>query len=74
MRLANPVTYIHPDMPSILIQYGRLDPLVPVQQSICFVQELKKWLARIRVGLSRPPHNWRNVVCFGPTSAAEKLN
>jgi pimeloyl-ACP methyl ester carboxylesterase len=25
-----------------LIQHGALDPLMPVQQSICFVQELEK--------------------------------
>jgi acetyl esterase/lipase len=42
VRLANPMTYIHADMAPILIQHGRLDPLVPVQQSICFVQELEK--------------------------------
>jgi acetyl esterase/lipase len=48
VRLANPMTYIHADMPPILIQHGRLDPLVPVQQSIRFVQELEK-----RVGPDR---------------------
>jgi acetyl esterase/lipase len=48
VRLANPMTYIHADMPPILIQHGRLDPLVPVQQSICFAQELEK-----RVGPDR---------------------
>jgi len=48
VRLANPITYIHADMPPILIQHGRLDPLVPVQQSICFAQELEK-----RVGPDR---------------------
>jgi acetyl esterase/lipase len=48
VRLANPMTYIHANMPPILIQHGRLDPLVPVQQSICFVQELEK-----RVGPDR---------------------
>ena len=42
VRLADPTTYIHADMPPILIQHGRLDPLVPVQQSICFAQELEK--------------------------------
>jgi acetyl esterase/lipase len=42
VRLANPMTYVHADMPPILIQHGRLDLQVPVQQSICFVQELEK--------------------------------
>jgi acetyl esterase/lipase len=48
VRLANPMTYIHSNMPPILIQHGRLDPLVPVQQSICFVQELEKRVDRSR--------------------------
>jgi acetyl esterase/lipase len=48
VRLANPMTYIHANMPPILIQHGRLDPLVPVQQSICFAQELER-----RVGHDR---------------------
>lgn len=40
---ANPMTYIHPDMPPILIQHGRLDHIVPVQQSILFVEKLEKY-------------------------------
>jgi len=39
---ANPITYVHKDMPPILIQHGRLDHLVPVQQSIIFVEKLNK--------------------------------
>lgn len=42
VRLANPMTYIHPDMPPILVQHGRLDSMVPVQQSICFAQRLEE--------------------------------
>jgi acetyl esterase/lipase len=42
VQLANPMTYIHKDMPPILIQHGRKDHLVPVQQSIIFVEKLKK--------------------------------
>lgn len=40
VALASPMTYIHKDMPPILIQHGRLDALVPVQQSIEFVNKL----------------------------------
>ena len=40
VQRANPMTYIHADMPPILIQHGRLDPMVPVQQSILFVEKL----------------------------------
>jgi acetyl esterase/lipase len=42
VKLANPMTYIHKDMPPILIQHGRMDHLVPVQQSIIFVEKLKR--------------------------------
>jgi len=42
VQLANPMTYIHKDMPPILIQHGRKDHLVPVQQSIIFVEQLNK--------------------------------
>jgi acetyl esterase/lipase len=42
VALANPMTYIHKNMPPILIQHGRLDSLVPVQQSILFAEKLRK--------------------------------
>jgi len=42
VRQANPITYVRADMPPILIQHGRLDNLVPVQQSIMFARELER--------------------------------
>jgi acetyl esterase/lipase len=48
VQLANPMTYIHKDMPPILIQHGRKDHLVPVQQSINFVQKLEKYVSHDR--------------------------
>jgi acetyl esterase/lipase len=42
VQRANPMTYIHADMPPILIQHGRLDPMVPVQQSEIFAQKLEQ--------------------------------
>jgi acetyl esterase/lipase len=44
VELANPMTYIHEQMPPILIQHGRLDHLVPVQQSIIFARKLEKYV------------------------------
>jgi acetyl esterase/lipase len=44
VELANPMTYIHKQMPPLLIQHGRLDTLVPVQQSIMFVDKLEKFV------------------------------
>jgi len=43
--LANPMTYVHEHMPPILIQHGRLDALVPVQQSIIFVEKLERYVS-----------------------------
>lgn len=40
VALASPMIYIHKNMPPILIQHGRLDALVPVQQSIQFAEKL----------------------------------
>lgn len=45
VELANPMTYIHEHMPPLLIQHGRLDTLVPVQQSMIFVEKLKKYVS-----------------------------
>ncbi len=42
VRRASPMTYIHPDMPPILIQHGRQDRLVPVEQSILFAEALAR--------------------------------
>lgn len=44
VELANPMTYIHERMPPLLIQHGRLDSLVPVQQSMMFVEKLEKYV------------------------------
>ena len=46
--LANPMTYVHERMPPLLIQHGRLDSLVPVQQSMIFVEKLKKYVSHNR--------------------------
>jgi len=48
VALANPMTYIHKHMPPILIQHGRLDTMVPVQQSIMFVEKLEKYVSHDR--------------------------
>lgn len=49
VQLANPITYVHENMPPILIQHGRMDHLVPVQQSIIFVEMLKKYVSPDRI-------------------------
>jgi dipeptidyl aminopeptidase/acylaminoacyl peptidase len=46
VRATNPMTYIHDQVPLILIQHGRMDSMVPVQQSIIFVQKLEKYVSQ----------------------------
>jgi acetyl esterase/lipase len=48
VRLASPTTYIHQGMSPILIQHGRVDCQVPVQQSIEFARAIEE-----RVGPDR---------------------
>jgi dipeptidyl aminopeptidase/acylaminoacyl peptidase len=48
VELANPMTYVHKHMPPLLIQHGRLDTMVPVQQSIMFVEKLEKYVGNDR--------------------------
>lgn len=43
--LANPMTYVHDHMPPLLIQHGRLDSEVPVQQSMIFAEKLEKYVS-----------------------------
>jgi acetyl esterase/lipase len=45
VELANPMTYVHENMPPLLIQHGRLDTMVPVQQSMIFVEKLEKYVS-----------------------------
>jgi Esterase/lipase len=39
---ANPITYIHKNMPPMLIQHGKKDILVPLQQSLLFINALEE--------------------------------
>ena len=48
-RRANPMTYIHKDMPPILIQHGRRDHLVPFQQSVAFADAIRRFVGADRV-------------------------
>lgn len=45
VELANPMTYVHKKMSPLLIQHGRLDTLVPVQQSIMFADKLERFVS-----------------------------
>ena len=45
VEIANPMTYIHKNMPPLLIQHGRLDTVVPVQQSMIFAEKMEEFVS-----------------------------
>ena len=49
VQRANPMTYVHSDMPPMLIQHGRLDHIVPWQQSKIFVEKIRAFCGEARV-------------------------
>lgn len=51
VRRANPITYVHPDLPPMLIQHGRLDHVVPYQQSVLLAEAIRRVAGPERVEL-----------------------
>lgn len=49
VKFVNPETYITPDDPPFFIQHGRLDHLVPYQQSVNLAAKLEKDLGKSKV-------------------------
>ncbi|BCR36718.1 alpha/beta hydrolase [Mariniplasma anaerobium] len=42
VQKSNPMTYVHSNIPPMLIQHGRMDHLVPYQQSVIFVDKIRR--------------------------------
>lgn len=51
VNIVNPETYITPDDPPFFIQHGRLDHLVPYQQSVNLAAKLEKVIGKSKVTL-----------------------
>lgn len=51
VRSANPETYIHPNVPPLLIQHGTRDNIVPHQQSVNFAAKIRELCGSDRVVL-----------------------
>ncbi|NMO96576.1 alpha/beta hydrolase [Paenibacillus lemnae] len=51
VRLADPCTYAHPNIPPFLIQHGTADSIVPVDQSLVFAEALMNKAGKDRVML-----------------------
>jgi acetyl esterase/lipase len=52
VKLASPENYIHPNIPTFLIQHGRADNVVPVQQSIDFARQIQEKAGKEKVVLA----------------------
>lgn len=57
VKAANPETYITPDDPPFFIQHGRLDHLVPYQQSVNLAGKLEKEIGKDKVTLQILPNS-----------------
>lgn len=55
VKKSNPETYISKDDPPFYIQHGSVDPVIPVQQSVHFADELKKTIGKNKVILDLLP-------------------
>jgi len=55
VKAVNPETYITPDDPPFFIQHGRLDHLVPYQQSVNLADKLEKVIGKDKVTLEILP-------------------
>lgn len=51
VRSANPETYIHPNVPPFFIQHGKVDDIVPHQQSVNFAARVREIAGKERVTL-----------------------
>jgi acetyl esterase/lipase len=51
VRVANPETYIHPNVPPFFIQHGKVDHIVPHQQSVGFAARVREIAGDARVSL-----------------------
>lgn len=49
VQKSNPMTYIHKNMPPMLIQHGKKDHLVPYQQSVMFVDKIHEAVGKQNV-------------------------
>ena len=49
VQSANPMTYVHPEIPPFLIQHGDRDHVVPCQQSLIFVEKIVSVAGKDRV-------------------------
>lgn len=50
-RLASPYAFVHRDMPPFLIQHGKADAIVPVQQSLTFAAAIERVAGKEKVKL-----------------------
>ena len=48
LRFYNPIDCVHPDVPPILLQHGKRDPMIPYQQSIELCEKINKVVGNVK--------------------------
>jgi acetyl esterase/lipase len=73
VKVANPETYITPDDPPFFIQHGRLDHLVPYQQSVNLANKLEKVIGKDKVTLELLPDSDHGGLGFSTEENLKKV-
>ena len=55
LKLISPISYVHKDIPPVLIQQGEADPVVPRQHSILVAERIRQVCGPDRVDLRLYP-------------------
>jgi len=64
LRLISPISYVHREIPPVLIQHGALDPIVPVQHSTELAEKIERVCGRGRVDLRIYPERTHSDGAF----------
>ena len=73
VQAANPMTYVHSEVPPMLIQHGRKDRLVPYQQSVIFAEKISAVAGPDKVRLDLLEHAEHADIWFETVGNMQKV-
>jgi dipeptidyl aminopeptidase/acylaminoacyl peptidase len=73
VKAANPETYVTKDDPPFFIQHGRIDNLVPYQQSVNLAAKLEKIIGKDKVTLEILPDSGHGGTGFSNEQNLNKV-
>lgn len=73
VKRANPISYIHKDMPKVLLQHGSGDNILPMQQSIDFALKVNSSLGEERAIVEIFPHAIHASLMFETKENIERI-